>query len=91
MNVPSAVDVAPDGLLVTWPGASVRLDADRLRAACRCGACRGAAAGAAPRQPVTLVGAEPAGAYGLQLVFSDGHDRGIYPWPLLQDLARDTA
>jgi hypothetical protein len=25
--------------------------------------------------------------YGLQLIFSDGHDRGIYPWPYLAQLA----
>jgi DUF971 family protein len=23
-------------------------------------------------------------AYGAQLVFSDGHARGIFPWPLLE-------
>jgi DUF971 family protein len=23
----------------------------------------------------------------VQLVFSDGHDRGIYPWPYLHQLA----
>ena len=24
--------------------------------------------------------------YGLQLIFSDGHERGIYPWPYLSGL-----
>jgi DUF971 family protein len=24
--------------------------------------------------------------YGLQLIFSDGHERGIYPWPYLAQL-----
>jgi DUF971 family protein len=24
--------------------------------------------------------------YGVQLVFSDGHERGIYPWAYLRDL-----
>ncbi|HYQ49053.1 MAG TPA: DUF971 domain-containing protein, partial [Pseudomonas sp.] len=28
---------------------------------------------------------EPQG-YGVQLVFSDGHERGIYPWPYLREL-----
>ena len=27
------------------------------------------------------------GTYGVQLVFSDGHDRGIYPWEYLRQLA----
>ena len=26
------------------------------------------------------------GQYGMQLIFSDGHDRGIYPWPYLREL-----
>lgn len=28
----------------------------------------------------------PVGAYGIQLVFSDGHDRGVYPWAYLREL-----
>jgi DUF971 family protein len=27
------------------------------------------------------------GSVGLQLFFSDGHERGIYPWPYLYALA----
>jgi DUF971 family protein len=27
------------------------------------------------------------GNYGLNITFSDGHDRGIYPWPYLASLA----
>jgi DUF971 family protein len=30
----------------------------------------------------------PVGAYGVQLVFSDGHDRGIYPWTYLRELTQ---
>lgn len=30
------------------------------------------------------------GRYGVNLIFSDGHDRGIYPWALLRDLAGAT-
>lgn len=29
----------------------------------------------------------PVGAYAVNLVFSDGHDRGIFPWPYLRALA----
>jgi DUF971 family protein len=25
--------------------------------------------------------------YGVQLVFDDGHERGIYPWSYLRELA----
>jgi DUF971 family protein len=28
----------------------------------------------------------PAGSYGIQLLFNDGHDRGIYPWSYLHKL-----
>jgi DUF971 family protein len=27
----------------------------------------------------------------LQLLFSDGHERGIYPWALLRQIAQDDA
>lgn len=30
----------------------------------------------------------PIGNYALNLAFSDGHDRGVYPWALLAELAR---
>jgi len=33
---------------------------------------------------VQLSGVEPVGQYAVQLLFSDGHDRGIYPWSLLR-------
>jgi DUF971 family protein len=88
--VPLALEVGPDGLALTWPDGKARLHADLLRAVCRCGGCRGAATAGRPAQRpagLTLVRVEPAGAYGLQLVFSDGHDRGIYPWSLLRELA----
>lgn len=28
----------------------------------------------------------PVGRYGVKLVFDDGHDTGIYSWPVLRDL-----
>ena len=34
---------------------------------------------------------EPIGNYALRLSFSDGHDRGIYPWPYLLELADQQA
>jgi DUF971 family protein len=30
----------------------------------------------------------PMGNYALNIAFSDGHDRGVYPWSLLEALAR---
>ncbi|MFP4903907.1 gamma-butyrobetaine hydroxylase-like domain-containing protein, partial [Paraburkholderia sp. BR14261] len=45
--------------------------------------------GAAPAAAadVMLIGIEPMG-YGVQLAFSDGHARGIYPWTYLEQLGR---
>lgn len=60
----------------------------RLRGACPCSQCRAARlqgridlvpSGVVLRE-VNLQG------YGAQLVFDDGHDRGIYPWEYLRRL-----
>ena len=83
---PLAIELSAHGLQVQWPDGSVHLPADRLRAACRCGGCRARAEHPAPVTGVELVGAAPVGRYALQLLFSDGHDRGIYPWSLLRAL-----
>jgi DUF971 family protein len=36
---------------------------------------------------VTVTRAEAIGSYAVRLVFSDGHDRGIYPWSYLREIA----
>jgi DUF971 family protein len=62
----------------------------RLRAACRCATCKAAALQGQMQRPpagVNLAAAEPVGQYALNLRFSDGHERGIYPWALLRELA----
>ncbi|MCP9340049.1 gamma-butyrobetaine hydroxylase-like domain-containing protein [Stutzerimonas xanthomarina] len=38
---------------------------------------------------VALEGIEPAGQYALKLIFSDGHDSGLYTWDYLHHLAVD--
>lgn len=37
---------------------------------------------------LTIVKLEPVGHYGINIAFSDGHDRGIYPWDLLAQLTQ---
>lgn len=37
---------------------------------------------------IQVVRATPIGNYALNIAFSDGHDRGVYPWSLLAELAR---
>ena len=74
-----------------WPDRSMAsIPFSRLRAACACAGCTARKrAGAAPDDVsgIELSGVEPVGSVGLQLVFSDGHDRGIYPWSYLQALS----
>jgi DUF971 family protein len=36
---------------------------------------------------LTIVDVRPVGHYAVNLVFSDGHDRGIYPWVYLREIA----
>lgn len=90
MNAPSALHSAAGQLRLEWPDGQVsQLSHARLRAACPCSQCRAARLNgridAAPSE-VRLRAINQQG-YGVQLVFSDGHDKGIYPWSYLQELA----
>lgn len=38
------------------------------------------------KKEVNVQAIEPVGAYGVKLVFTDGHDTGIYSWDYLYDL-----
>ncbi|CAB3796401.1 gamma-butyrobetaine hydroxylase-like domain-containing protein [Pararobbsia alpina] len=91
MNVPERIelDAAARLLSVHWPG-GVRQSLPHavLRMCCPCSTCRRIRlrgdtvdAGA----DISIVGIAPMG-YGVQLIFSDGHDRGIFPWPYLEQL-----
>lgn len=92
MSAPSRVRNASGSGLLTleWAdGSQSCLSHARLRAACPCSQCR---AGRMHGR-LDLVDAEvrlrainPQG-YGVQLVFDDGHERGIYPWSYLRELA----
>lgn len=37
-------------------------------------------------QPLTIADAEVVGTYALKVVFSDGHDTGIYSWAYLREI-----
>lgn len=78
-------------LELAWAdGSSARLEGPALRAACRCAECEQTRRHAGLPVPTNarLVALEPVGDKGLQLVFSDGHRRGIYPWRFLRQLAQ---
>jgi len=91
-GLPEAVELTPAMLRLHWRDGVAELAAARLRAACRCGGCRARAERGEPAPAAAeLVDAMPVGSYALNLVFKDGHDRGIYPWPWLRELAAEAA
>lgn len=60
-----------------------------LRGRCRCAECESTARRGRPlaaHDEVTVVAVRPVGAYAVQVVFSDGHDRGIFPFVYLREL-----
>lgn len=38
------------------------------------------------KEKVKVVGVEPVGSYAVRLKFDDGHDTGLYSWPVLHEL-----
>jgi DUF971 family protein len=43
----------------------------------------------AGKRDVQITAIEPVGTYAVKLVFSDGHDTGLYSWDTLYELGRD--
>ena len=75
-----------DFLDLTTAQGEIRLSAGRLRAACKCAHCvRARIDGVFPERfdGIALVQVSPIGDYAINLAFSDGHARGIYPWGYL--------
>jgi len=94
MKVPAFVelDAATRTLVLHWLDAEPQRIAHHvLRTACPCAGCRALRMRKDdPNIPddVVVSDVKPMG-YGLQLVFSDGHDRGIFPWPYLEAIRPD--
>ncbi|WP_321816129.1 MULTISPECIES: DUF971 domain-containing protein [unclassified Paraburkholderia] len=94
MKVPVELRNEGSTLVLVWPdGVHQRVALNALRAACPCGYCRaprlgGSQAREAFPADLLLTDIAPMG-YGVQLVFSDGHDRGIYPWSWLENFQAD--
>jgi DUF971 family protein len=97
MNAPEnmTVHAATRRLSLTWhDGKTQWIDNATLRNECPCSTCRrlknsdSAAVHEEPR--LAIVDVQPMG-YGVQIVFSDGHAQGIYPWAYLAEMARTQA
>jgi DUF971 family protein len=41
------------------------------------------------KENVAVLSVEPVGLYAVKLVFSDGHDTGLYTWSYLHELGRE--
>jgi len=93
----SIVNHEASGVLeLRWAdGRDSRLSHAMLRAHCRCAACeqarRVASANAEVDESIRLHGIHPVADKGLNLVFSDGHGRGIFPWAYLRELGLATS
>ena len=72
-------------------GSESHLPHGLLRARCRCAGCqqlhRQSGAHPEPASTIRLEGIHPISDKGLNLVFSDGHGRGIFPWAYLHELS----
>ena len=93
--VPDTVVLTADRarLRLTWlDGETAELRAERLRATCRCAWCTRARLDgtfAASFDGVAIDRLTPIGGYAINVHFTDGHARGIYPWTYLRKLAVD--
>lgn len=78
-------------LEIDWgEGNADEVTAPRLRAACRCAWCtreRIDGTFAASSETIIIDRLAPVGDYAINIAFSDGHARGIYPWAYLRKIA----
>lgn len=84
-------DLAMGVLTICWEDDAVQKLGNRfLREQCRCATCRtmrdqrNEPVIAADSLRITEI--IPVGTYAVQLIFSDGHVRGIFPWMFLRRL-----
>jgi DUF971 family protein len=78
-------------MAIRWPdGVRQLLGNAFLRARCQCADCkairRAASAELAVAPDTRIAQILPVGSYAVQLMFNDGHTRGIYPWAFLRAL-----
>ena len=89
MNAPERIAIDSKALTLHWPDGSTRRIAHHvLRHVCPCAECkRQRLDGAQSTVPddIAVLEIRPAG-YGVQLVFNDQHERGIFPWAFLAQL-----
>ncbi|NJM35698.1 MAG: DUF971 domain-containing protein [Rhodomicrobium sp.] len=93
---PDRLEVLEKGkvLRIVWAdGRTDTLDATTLRRASRSASARRAGFDGDDLDcgDVRITGVAPVGAYAVNIEFSDGESRSIYPWDYFAELARHTA
>lgn len=78
-------------LELVWDGTRATITHKVLRRSCRCSGCESTRRKLNDILPVAseveLLKIQAIGSVGVQLFFSDQHDRGIYPWAYLHQIA----
>ncbi len=85
---PDAFAVRGADLALRWSDREAVISGSILRTHCRCAGCRylEITGNTVACEEIAVLAVTPMG-YGLQLHFSDGHNRGIYPWQYLASFA----
>lgn len=82
-------------LVVLWrDGSQSAVAAQILRAACRCAHCSAYRLRGTPEtilEPIRITALAPIGDYAVNVVFSDDHARGIFPWAMLRALGEPSS
>lgn len=87
---PTEISIAADraSLAITWPdGLRQNLRASTLRKmsrSARSESARLAGLEAEPGDELTITAVEAVGVYAINIAFSDGYAKGIYPWEMLR-------
>ena len=95
--MPTELDLSKDkiSLTVRWPdGKATAISASYLRQHCNSASAKRARLDEIDTilmPELTINDIRAIGRYAVNLVFSDGHDRGIYPWAYLRDLGEKSA
>ncbi len=94
MNPPSEIKYSKASrvLTVAFDGEHFEIPAELLRVYSPSAEVRGHGGPIKPvpgKAGVGIRAIEPTGNYAVRLVFDDGHDSGIYSWPVLHELGRD--
>lgn len=80
-------------LELSWKDTSIELPGGELRRYCACSRCR--ARGLVGTLLITesqeVASVKLMGSTGLQIIFADGHDRGIFPWGYLVAISEGRA